>query len=152
MARVVMLIPGEWESMPLITNSFNDFQQEIYNIFFTNPDIKITNCKLILPSYVTIQERHRIHKYTSTGMDAISYGEIPNRVMEISFNKNYMQKIFDKYYIKPEEPEPEQVEEIENDHQLLKIQALNELKKAILDDLMILIDKHLNTEFLKYYN
>lgn len=146
-ARVVSLIPGEWESMPQFTNTFNDFQNCIYNIFFRNPNVDITSCKLILPNYVTIQERHRIHKFTTSGMDAYSFGESPNRIMEIDFTKKYMQTIFDKFYIKPEEidtPLP--------DHQPAKMQAIQELKKAILDDVMILIDKHLSDEFLKYYN
>ena len=148
-----MLVPGEWESMPEFTHNRDDFQHCIYNIFFRNPKNTVTSCKLILPNYVTVQERHRIHKFTTSGMDAYSFGEYPNRVMEIDFTKKYMQNIYDTYYVEPEEPE--HTVEIDTplpDHELAKMQAIRELKKAILDDVMTLIDKHLSDEFLKYYN
>jgi len=136
----ITLITQDWESMRYSINSFNDFENEIYDLVKNNI---VQKTIIVLPSYVSKEERHKIHRFTKKNeIEPRSYGEHNNRYMEIIFSKKYIQTLFDKFEVQPAQntPEPEQVVQL----------SLEEFKNRVLFDIMGVIDKHFSKEYKNY--
>jgi len=138
--KSVMIVMGEWEAMNSCLNSFDQFEAEMYNLL-KDPEIEKT--KVMFPAYLTVQERHKLHRFTRKGeIEPTSYGENDNRYMEIIFSKKYIQSLHDRFYVQPAQNTPEPPVK----------PTLEEFKKNILVDIMGVIDKHLNNEYINYFN
>ena len=144
---VFVITESGWEtSKNLITNAAT-IESEIYNILSSNQNsfLLLEEYKIVLPVSVTTAERHKIHKLSRPGFYSRSKGNDPNRIMEIFIDPDFIEHLNDLFYRAPK-PEPEPVAEPEPENEL---QAF---KKSILEDIMIIVEKHLNDVFLKYYN
>jgi hypothetical protein len=98
------------------------------------------DCKIILPNSVTVAERHKIHINTLPGFLPRSKGSSQNRIMELFIDANFFQELHDRF--KPAQEVEEPVQETDK---------FTAFKKAVLDDLMQLIEKYFNDLFLKHY-
>jgi hypothetical protein len=132
-----------WNSISsVIFNSKNDFEEQMYKYIYNNYN-QIIGVVLTFPAILTIADRHRIHLLSEKdNLIALSRGEIPNRRIEVCFSENYIKRIYNYYHVDP--PVVVQIEEEQ-------VQTFQEFKKAILDDLMNVIDKHLRELYVKYY-
>ena len=130
----------------LITNK-DTFKQEIYNILTGGVNAILENnyYKIVLPKTVSVSERHKLHKLTRTGFFPNSKGQGENRIMEIFIETVFVEHLNDLFYQPPEEvevyPQPAQLDDL-----------LADFKKRVLEDIMLLIEKHFNDIFLKFYN
>jgi hypothetical protein len=144
---VFVLTEAAWEiSKDLITNG-PTVESEIYKILGLNENVylRLEDYKIVLPKTVNVAQRHKIHKLSRPGFYSRSKGEFPNRTMEIFIEPDYVEYLNRVFYRpEPVDPEPEPEPEPET-----PIQAF---KKAILEDIMLVVEKHLNDVFLKYYN
>jgi hypothetical protein len=145
----LIITENTWSTLKkslLLTRSEFDF--DIFGLFFSNESPVFENTRIRFPNCLTKQERWRIHTYSEKNM-VISHSEDTpegDRILTLDLSKEYMKTIYGIYQCtlsEPEEPE----EPIVN----LPMEAFEKFKRAILDDIMTLVDKHLNKEFLKFY-
>ena len=119
------------------------FEESMYNFIFEDQGVQVMGIVLTFPNSLTTKERHNIHIFSEkNNLEAISKGAPPNRCIDVCFSEKYIQKIYNNYY-----KEPVIVLETISKQDIF----INELKKAILDDLMNVIDKHLQELYLKHY-
>ena len=131
-----------------LTNK-NTFEFEIYNLLINQQKIP-ENSKIVLPVSVSTADRHKMHILTRAGFEPKSKGE-NDRYMELFIKKEYFAILHNRFKIEEiEEPvvQPIVQTNLNNVSSLIPFDAF---KKAILDDIMGIVEKHLNSEFLKYY-
>jgi len=140
----LQMTPEYWEiikSTALISKT--TFEENMYNFIFEDQGVQVMGIVLTFPNSLTTKERHTIHIFSEkNNLEAISKGAPPNRCIDVCFSEKYIQKIYNNYY-----KEPVIVHETISKQDIF----INELKKAILDDLMNVIDKHLQELYLKHY-
>ena len=130
----------------LMLLSRNDFEYELFKILFPTyvKEQKFQQVEIIFPTCVSRQERWRIHTYSEKNMissESTDIGE-NKREMVVILTKSYVEYIHNIY-----------ISSIETEETInINIQQKFEIfKRSILDDIMALVDKHLNEEFYKYY-
>ena len=136
----IQISAEQWVGVVIDRNSFNDFIiNHTFPCLMAYNDIEKTIFKL--PSSVTKLERYNIHKLTVTGFDPESYDRNNERVMDITFSKNYIQKLFENYQF------PIQVI-VET-----PVQVIQKTDKQILfENLMNFIETNLANEFQQFLN
>lgn len=141
MARIIRLIPGEWESMyPGILANRDNFDEQMYNIVFNGNTTQSALTKVYFPENLTTADRYRIHTFSQSGMiSSKSDGEGINRYIICNFTNNYLKFIYDKYYIAPE-PIPTDVIE----------DPLTNCRKTIFTSLLNLLKEQFGDLFEEY--
>jgi len=142
---VFVVTEAEWDANKNLISNGATIEAEIYKILGLNENVflKLEEYKIVLPVTVTTAERHKIHKLSRPGFYSRSKGNDPNRIMEIFIEPDFIEHLNDIFYRAPlivpdVPPEPETPFQL--------------FKKAILEDIMLIVEKHLNDVFLKYYN
>jgi hypothetical protein len=104
MARIIRLIPGEWESMyPGILANRDNFDEQMYNIVFNGNTTQSSLTKVYFPEVLTTADRYRIHTFSQSEMiSSKSDGEGINRYIICNLTNKYLKFIYDKYYVEPE--------------------------------------------------
>jgi len=141
----VTISENQWVEMKSDLTNKNQFEHEIYNILINQQVIILPeDSKIILPNIVTVAERHKMHILTRNGFVPKSIGGGTNRYMELIISKQFFENLHEQF---------QEIEEVVIDEIEIEIQPnpIDVLKKAILDDIMIIVEKHLNSEFLKFY-
>ena len=133
-----------WESIKNYFINKDTFRQQVYDVLMENLQIyRSEDCKIVLPNTVTTAERHKIHILTRLGFFPRSKGEGSNRIMEIFITPEFFEELHQEF--KSDELEEVVVEEpVQTDPMIA-------LKTAILEDIMLLVEKHFNDIFLKHY-
>ena len=141
MARIIRLIPGEWESMyPGILANRDNFDEQMYNIVFNGNTIQSALTKVYFPEVLTTADRYRIHTFSQSEMiSSKSDGEGINRYIICNLTNKYLKFIYDKYYISPE-PIPEVVIE----------DPLTKCRKTIFTHLLNMIKEQFGDLFEEY--
>ena len=148
---IITIFDEQWTNVKNILTNVNTFENEIYNILNQQINIKPENSKIVLPVSVTTAERHKMHILTRDGFNPKSTGSV-NRYMELFITKEYFENLHNQFKIEPvTEPVIEPVTEPVTEPVIDNLVQFNTFKKAILDDIMGIVEKHLNAEFLKYY-
>ena len=139
MARIIRLIPGEWESLyPGILSNRNKFDENMYNIIFGGGVKQFVITKVYFPEELTTADRYRIHIFSQSGMiSSKSDGEGINRYIICNFTIEYLHFIYDTYYIAPE---PEVVIE----------DPLTKLRKTIFNTHLNMIKEQFGDLFEEY--
>ena len=145
MIRNFSMTAPEWNSFPkdALNNKFT-FERELYNLLFSegSEEGKV-NTVLKLPCNVSIQERHKLHKFNKKykfGCESSGYGE--NRMMKIFISKSYLLEIFNTYFTEFEPDTPIIIDLSDEEPEVLEVPGLSELelfKKKIRDSLMEII-------------
>ena len=132
---VVIINENQWE---LVKPSFinkDAFKEIVYRTLIDNlNDYHCEDCKIVLPNTVTTAERHKLHILTKPGFTPRSKGENSNRFMEIFIDADFFEELHNIF--KPVDK---------------PVDRMFIIKKAILDDIMGIVEKHFNEIFLKYY-
>jgi len=145
----IIVSESEWSTIKmemLLTRSGFD-----YSVFqlLDNQLIK-SNASITFPKTLTKQERWRIHTFSEKNMVVSRSEDTPrqgvvgpqsDRILTTELSKEYIKHIRGVYQCTITEPTVP----------IVQIEAFEKFKKAILDDIMTLVDKHLNAEFLKFY-
>ena len=128
-----------WNSIKdVIFNSKQNFEEEMYKFIFEFMHCDVTSIELAFPDILTTHERHCIHLFSKKDtFTAVSKGEIPDRFIEVKFSELYIQHIYNR----KTSPVVPQID-----------QEIDTFKKAILDDIMNVVDKHLQELYLKFYH
>ena len=139
MARIIRLIPGEWESLyPGILSNRAKFDENMYNIIFGGGVKQFVITKVYFPEVLTTADRYRIHIFSQSGMiSSKSDGEGINRYIICNFTIEYLHFIYDTYYIAPEP-----VDVIED--------PLTKLRKTIFTHLLNTIKEQFGDLFEEY--
>ena len=134
----IQISAEQWVGVVIDRNSFNDFIiNHTFPCLMAYNDIEKTIFKL--PSSVTKLERYNIHKLTVTGFDPESYDRNNERVMDITFSKNYIQKLFENYQFPIQVNSP--------------VQVVPKTDKQILFETLIrFIETSLSNEFQQFLN
>jgi len=139
---VVTVSEITWESIKTRMTDRNTYQFEVYNLLMDQFEVfKAEDCKIILPKSVSVAERHKIHINTLPGFLPRSKGYAQDRIMELFIDANFFQELHDRF--KPAEEVQETVQETTDE--------FTAFKKAVLDDIMQLVEKYFNDLFLKHY-
>ena len=136
-----------WETIKDSITNKDTFKQEVYNILTENQNklLESNYYKIILPKKVTVAERHKLHKLTRTGFFPNSKGEGEERIMAIFIETVFVHHLNSLFYEEIVPPVvPVQVDQTQ--------EILIDFKRRVLEDVMLLIEKHFNEVFLKYYN
>ena len=143
----LQMTPEYWELIKSTTLiSKTTFEESMYNFIFKDQGVQVMGIVLTFPNSLTTKERHTIHIFSEkNNLEAISKGAPPNRCIDVCFSEKYIQKIYNNYY-----KEPVIVPETNSNQEQMEL-FINKFKKAILDDLMNVIDKHLQELYLKHY-
>jgi hypothetical protein len=135
----------QWDS---IKNAvLNYFEQSIYELLSSGTSAP-QMCKIVLPTSVTTAERHKLHILTRPGFKPESFGYNSERYMVLNISKDYFEYLHEVYKQPEPEPEPEPFVLPPPNRPENQLEAL---KKALLDDIMNIVEKHLNEQFLKFY-
>jgi len=135
----------QWNNIKINMFNNNTFESEVWNILSSGTSAPQMS-KIVLPTSVTTSERHKLHILTRPGFKPESFGEYNRRYMVLNISKEYFQQLEEIF--KPEEPEPEPFVLPPPNRPENSIEAF---KKAILDDIMVIVEKHLNEQFLRHY-
>ena len=133
-----MLILGEWEYMHVnMLKNRDGFDKEIFNLLRSSIKTILKDYKyvsIILPSYVSTSERHRLHTYSINNyIDPESSGSGAARTMTINLSLEYIKNIYDDYY----------EEDIILEEEPVQLSELEIFKKKLRQDLMNFIELHL---------
>ena len=126
----------------------NTFEYQVWTILSSGTSAPQMS-KIVLPYSVTTSERHKLHVLTRPGFKPESFGEYNQRYMVLNITKNYFEHLNDAF--KPIEPEPEPEVQFVLPPPNRQENPIEALKKAILDDIMVIVEKHLNEQFLRHY-
>jgi len=133
-----MLVMGEWEHMQVnMLKNRNGFDKEIFNLVRSSIKTILKEYKyvsIILPSYVSTSERHRLHTYSINNyIEPRSSGTGLARTMTINLSIEYIQNIYDDYY----------EEDVVLQEEPVQLSELEIFKKKLRQELMNFIELHL---------
>ena len=119
--------------------SKNDFDFELYKLIFPEsvkvPDFRNINFKF--PSCLTKAERWKIHTYSEKNtIVSSSVGDDTERQLTTFVDKEHIKYIWKVFNI-VDEP--------------IVRKSFEDFKRAILNDIMGIVDTHLNEEYARYY-
>jgi ribonuclease HI len=108
----------------------NNFEKSIYEVIKDKHGMVVLN----FPCSLSVAERHSIHRFSQKGIcEALSWGEHPNRYIQVHLSSKYVKQIQENY----------KNENYKNENENKDKDNLNKIKKAMIDDLIEIIDKYL---------
>jgi len=118
----------------LTRENFNQVLVNIISVFLE----QYSNCQktvITLPMGVTKVERYNIHRLSiHNELSAESFGDVPDRYMEITISKSYVEDIFRDYNFTPIATE----------------EVLKTEKQLLFETLLTFIQNNLSDEFMDY--
>ena len=118
----------------LTREKFNEVLVNIISVFLE----QYSNCQktvITLPMGVTKVERYNIHRLSiHNELSSESFGDVPDRYMEITISKSYVEDIFRDYKFTPTPTEA----------------VLKSEKQLLFDSLLTFIQTNLPDEFMDY--
>ena len=117
-----------------VIESHSLFENYLYVVIkdYLTPD-KLSSVKIILPITLTKMQRYQIHRYSVRDkLMAESDDTDEGRVMTVKLSKDYVEHIYNEYYIHQPEPVPKTD------------------KEMLLETLVGFIETNLYTEFMAY--